>query len=106
MLTPANVNESVVADALPIGDEAAVYADKAYDSAARRVRGSRSTGVSDGIVRCGHPNLPLTPQRAVDRNRALVPIRSEIERVFGTLQRSYGWTRARCRGLPKRRPRP
>ena len=35
-LTPANVNESAEADALPIGDAAAVYADKGYDSAARR----------------------------------------------------------------------
>ena len=43
VLTPANVNESVVADALPIGDEAAIYADKGYDSAARRAlaRGAR-----------------------------------------------------------------
>ena len=38
ILTPANVNESVVADALPLGDEAAVYADKGYDSAARHAR--------------------------------------------------------------------
>ncbi len=30
ILTPANVNETVVADALVCGDERAVYADKAY----------------------------------------------------------------------------
>ena len=33
--TPANVDESVVADALPIGDEAAVHGHEGYDSAAR-----------------------------------------------------------------------
>ena len=93
ILTPANVNESVVADALPIGDERAVYADKGYDSAARHARlGER--GVFDGIMRRGHRHRPLTPDE-VARNRSLVPIRSAIERVFGTLKRSYGWTRVR-----------
>ena len=98
-LTPANVNESLVADALPIGDEAAVYADKGYDSAARRAL-LAARGVTDGIMRRGHPRRPLTPEE-VARNRALVPIRSAIERVFGTLKRSYGWTRVRYRGLAR-----
>lgn len=98
-LTPANVNESVVADALPIGDEAAVYADKGYDSAARRAL-LAARGVADGIMRRGHPRRPLTPAETA-RNRALVPIRCAIERVFGTLKRSYGWTRVRYRGLAR-----
>jgi transposase, IS5 family len=97
VLTPANVNESVVADALPIGDEAAVYADKGYDSAARRAL-LAERGVFDGIMRRGHPRRRLTDAELA-RNRALVPIRSAIERVFGTLKRSYGWTRVRYRGL-------
>jgi IS5 family transposase len=99
ILTPANVNESVVADALPIGDEAAVYADKGYDSAGRRALLAKR-GVFDGIMRRGHPRRPLTAEE-VARNRALVPIRSAIERVFGTLKRSYGWTRVRYRGLAR-----
>jgi IS5 family transposase len=99
VLTPANVNESVVADALPIGDEAAVYADKGYDSAARRAL-LAERGVFDGILRRGHPRRPLTAEE-VARNRALVPIRSAIERVFGTLKRSYRWTRVRYRGLAR-----
>ena len=99
VLTPANVNESVVADALPIGDEAAIYADKGYDSAARRAL-LAERGVFDGIMRRGHPRRPLTAEE-VARNRALVPIRSAIERVFGTLKRSYRWTRVRYRGLAR-----
>jgi IS5 family transposase len=99
VLTPANVNESVVADALPIGDEAAVYADKGYDSAARRAL-LAERGVFDGILRRGHPRRPLTAEE-VARNRTLVPIRSAIERVFGTLKRSYRWTRVRYRGLAR-----
>jgi IS5 family transposase len=99
VLTPANVNESVVADALPIGDEAAVYADKGYDSAARRAL-LAERGVFDGIMRRAHRHRPLSAEE-IARNRALVPIRSAIERVFGTLKRSYGWTRVRYRGLAR-----
>ena len=36
--TPANVADTDVADALIIGDEEAVYADKAYESRERRER--------------------------------------------------------------------
>ena len=99
ILTPANVNESVVADALPVG-EAAVYADKGYDSAAARHGRLTERGVFDGIMRRGHRHRPLTPEEAA-RNRSLVPIRCAIERVFGTLKRSYGWTRVRYRGLAR-----
>lgn len=99
ILTPANVNESVVADALPPGDEAAVYADKGYDSAARHAL-LAARGVFDGIMRRAYAGRPLTPAETA-RNRALVPIRCAIERVFGTLKRSYGWTRVRYRGLAR-----
>ena len=51
-------------------------------------------------MRRGHPHRPLTVEE-VARNQALVPIRSAIERVFGTLKRSYGWTRVRYRGLAR-----
>ena len=36
LLTPAHINESTVADALVLGDEAAIYADKGYESKKRR----------------------------------------------------------------------
>ena len=99
ILTPANVHESVVADALPLGDEVAVCADKGYDSAARHAP-LAERGVFDGIMRRAFVGRPLTPEETA-RNRALVPIRSAIERVFGTLKRSYGWTRVRYRGLAR-----
>ena len=99
ILTPANVNESVVADALPIGDEAAVYADKGYDSAARHAS-LAERGVFDGVMRRAYRHRPLTPEE-VARNRSLVPIRCAIERTFGTLKRSYGWVRVRYRGLAR-----
>lgn len=98
-LTPANVNETLVADALVIGDEAAVYADKAYDSLARRAD-LAARGIADGVMRRGNRRRPLTAAE-VARNRALTPIRAAIERVFGTLKRRYGWARVRYRGLAR-----
>lgn len=98
-LTPANVNETLVGDALILGDEAAIYADKAYDSAERRAMLS-DRGIADGVMRRGHPRRPLTAEDLA-RNRALTPIRAAIEPVFGTLKRNYRWARVRYRGLAR-----
>ena len=43
-LTPANVNETEVADGLIAGDEAAVYGDAAYGTHARSAR-RRARGI-------------------------------------------------------------
>ena len=51
-LTPANVADTDVADALIMGDEEAVYADKAYESKERRKR-LRTRGIGDGDIACG-----------------------------------------------------
>jgi len=48
-LTPADVHDSVPADALVQGDGEAVYADKAYDSEARRA-GLRERGIEPRIM--------------------------------------------------------
>ena len=50
--TPANVADTDVADALIMGDEEAVYADKAYESRERRER-LRAQGVKDRIMHRG-----------------------------------------------------
>ena len=47
LLTPANVNDTELADRLLSGDEAAVYADKAYESKERRAR-LKSRGARTG----------------------------------------------------------
>ena len=51
IMTPADVHDSVKMDALVQGDEAAVYADKAYDDAARRERLK-----ARGIAPCTRPS--------------------------------------------------
>ena len=45
-----------------------------------------------------HPTLPPRLQR---RNDLIAPRRSLVEKVFGTLKRSYGYSRVRYRGLQR-----
>lgn len=98
IMTPANVNESVVADDLICGDERAVYADKAYENKHRRKR-LKSKGIKDRIMHRSHKNQDGLPHWQQQRNHLITPIRRKIERVFGTLKRSYGYARVRYYSL-------
>jgi IS5 family transposase len=93
VLTPANVQEVSVAEALIAGDEAEVLADRGYD--ARWLHQHlEQRGIADGIMRRGVRNAPLSPAEAA-RNHAIAPRRRPVEKVFGTLKRIY-----RLRRLP------
>jgi IS5 family transposase len=97
LLTPASVHDSIPADELVLGDEAAVYADRGYDKKARRAQ-LRARGVKDRIMHKAQRWYGLTRwQRR--RNRLIAPIRSAVERTFGTLKRGYGYVRVRYRGV-------
>jgi transposase, IS5 family len=99
VMTPADVHDSVPADGLVQGGEAAVYADKAYDSEARRA-GLRERGVEPRIMHKARRNRPLKPwQTAFDK--AVAPIRAGVERLFATMKRAYGYRRVRYRGLAR-----
>src|ERR671938_366561 len=91
VVTPADVHDSVPADGLVQGDEEAVYADKAYDSEARRA-GLRERGVEPRVMYQARRNRPLKPWPAAF-NKALAPIRAGVERLFGTMKRAYGYRR-------------
>ncbi len=97
-LTSAKVSDSETADKLICGDERAVYADKAYEQKQRRQR-LKAARVKDRIMHRSHKNQPALPHWQAVRNRLISPIRSAVERVFGTLKRSYGYRRVRYRGL-------
>ena len=99
-LTPAKVFESEVADELIQGDEQAVYADKAYEHKARRKR-LKAQGIKDRIMHRSHKNQRALPHWQQRRNALIRPIRRKVERVFGTLKRSYGYTRMRYCGLAR-----
>jgi transposase, IS5 family len=90
VLTPANVNDTVVADALVCGDEKAVYADKGYAKRARRAW-LKGLGIKPRIMHKswgGGPPLTRWQKRA---NALIAPIRAEVEGLFATLKRWMGY---------------
>jgi IS5 family transposase len=97
LLTPANVHDSIPADDLVQGDEAAVYADRAYDKAERR-HALRQRGIKDRIMHKAQRGRPLSRHQR-RRNRLIAKIRAAVEAIFGTWKRGYGYVRVRYRGL-------
>ena len=98
MLTPAKVYESEVADVLVSGDERAVYGDRAYESNRRR-QWLKSQGINDRIMHRSHKHQRELPYWQKRRNELITPRRALVEKVFGTLKRSYGYSRVRYRSL-------
>ena len=97
VLTPANVNDTEVADQLIKGDERAIYADKAYDSHVRSAR-LKAARIKNRIMRRGNKHHALSA-RQQQRNRLIAPIRAGVETVFALWKRSYGYRRVRYFGL-------
>jgi IS5 family transposase len=93
-LTPAHVNESLVADTLISGDEGAVYADKGYENQKRRRR-LKARGCKDRIMHRSHKNQAGLPYWQSRRNALIARRRAPVEAVFGTLKRVHGRARAR-----------
>jgi len=99
-LTPANVNETVMADRLVCRDEGAVYADKAYAKRARRAW-LRELGIKDRIMHKtwgGGPRLRASEKR---HNKLIASVRAQVEGVFATLKRWLGLDCVRYVGLAK-----
>lgn len=93
-LTPANIAESPVADALIAGDEKAVYADKGYENKKRRAR-LKTLGVKDRICHRAHKHQEGLPFWQTRRNKLIARVRAPVEQVFGTSRRVFGYARAR-----------
>lgn len=99
-LTPANIYESLLADDLIMGDEKAVYADKGYEHKDRRRR-LKAQGIKDRIMHRSHKHQNGLPHWQQVRNRLIIPLRASVEKLFGTMKRSYGYTRVPYRGLQR-----
>lgn len=100
LMTPANVNETTVADQLIRFDEKAVYADKGYAKAERRQM-LKAAGIKDFIMHKswgGGPKLSPWQRR---QNRLIAPIRSRVETVFAIFKKHMGYRRVRYIGLIK-----
>ena len=100
VMTAANVNDTEVADELISGDEKAVYADRAYDTHERRQR-LKSMGIEDGIMKRGNKHHPEVSEGDKERNELISKVRARVEKVFGTLKRTYRYSRVRYMGLER-----
>lgn len=93
LLTSANVQDVSVASALLPAQAGMVYGDRAYDSAALRAE-LAAQRFGDGLMRRARRGQPLSTDE-VGHNHALSLVRRTVEKVFGTVKRSYGFARMR-----------
>jgi len=90
----ANVNDTERADELICSDEGAVYADKAYDTHARRAR-LRALKIKPRIMHRPNKHHPQLPQRFRQHNALIAPRRSAVETLFAIFKRHYGYRRVK-----------
>lgn len=98
--TPANVNETVVADRLLRGDEQRVWADAAYDTQARRAA-LEAQGKKARIARRPNKHHPELPARLQRYNRLIARRRAAVETTFATLKNRMRLSAIRYVGLIK-----
>jgi IS5 family transposase len=95
-LTAASVSESHLFEEMVIGDEAAVFADAAYDKDARKAS-LRHRGIFCGIINRPWRYRPITAQQKM-WNKFFSGVRQAVERVIGTMKCRYGMERCRYLG--------
>ena len=98
-MTPANVHDSRLGEALIQGDEQGYFADRAYDSQALRETLERR-GLVDGIAgKVKHARYPLEPCQKLHNAREGM-VSSAVELAFATTKRWYGWAASAIWGFP------
>jgi transposase, IS5 family len=100
LTTPANVNDTVIADLLVCGDERAVMADAAYHTHARE-RDLKDRGIKPRLMRRPNKHHPDLPPRLKQLNRLIARRRAAVETTFATWKRRMGLGVIRYRGLVK-----
>lgn len=100
LTTRANVNDTTPADALIRGDEAAVWADAAYDTHARRAR-LKAEGKKPRIARRPNRHHPELAPRLKRYNLLIARRRAQVETTFATLKRRMRLACIRYVGLIK-----
>ncbi len=98
-MTPAHVHDGRMLRQLVSGDERWVLADKAYDSK-ENSRMLREKGINNGVMMRGTRHRKLSRVEKMC-NRVLSKLRCPVERIFGTMKRSYRYCRAKYLGLRK-----
>ena len=82
-----------------MGDEQAVYADKAYGKRTRR-KALKERGIFVGIMYRPNPGYPLTSKQ-VAFNKRMTKLRAPVEHIFGILKNHYRLRRTRYIGLTR-----
>ena len=98
--TAANVNDTLEADRLICGDEAAVLADAAYHTKAREAA-LKEQGIKARLMRRANKHHPQLPARLKRFNRLIARRRFAVETTFATLKNRMGLRAIRYRGLAK-----
>ena len=98
-ITPAHVHDGEMLGQVIGGDEEWAFADKAYDSA-KNHKILQDKNVANGILMKGTVKRKLSVVEKMC-NRVLSKFRCPVERVFGTMKRTYRYSRARYLGLRK-----
>lgn len=98
--TAANVNDTVEADRLICGDEAAVLGDAAYHTKARELS-LRERGIKARLMRRPNKHHPQLPARLKRFNRLIAKQRFAVETTFATWKNRMGLRAVRYRGLAK-----
>jgi len=99
IVTPANTNDASPADSLIMGDEEAVYADKAYDKHSRRAA-LEARGVFAGLMHRSNKYHSLSRSQTAF-NKRVSRLRAPVEHVFGILKNHYRLRRSRYIGLQR-----
>jgi transposase, IS5 family len=99
VMTPAHVHDGEILPHVICADEDWVFADKAYDSE-KNHRILQDKNAQNGILMKGTRKRKLSGVEKMC-NRILSKLRCPVERIFGTLKRSYRYSRARYLGLRK-----
>jgi transposase, IS5 family len=95
VVTPANQQDVSVAPHLLEEACGVVYADRGYDSDRLRAH-LKERGLDDGLMRRTRRIGQALPAAEQERNNALSRVRRAIEKVFGTMKRSYRLGRFRA----------
>ena len=94
IVTPAHVQEVSVLPGLLDKAAGTLYADRGYDSGAARAMAA-GRGLGDGLMLRRRGSTPLTHAQQ-KRNDGISAIRRRVEKVFGTMKRSYRMGRMRA----------
>lgn len=100
LTTPANVNDTVPADALIRGDEKEVLADAAYHTWPRAAA-LKARGIKARLARRANKHHPELPPRLKRYNRLIARRRATVETTFAVWKRWMGLRSVRYLGLAK-----